>query len=272
MVENTIRTGRVSSIDYQAGTYEVTYFDRGKSVTQRINAMSNGEYKMPRIGQIVSVSHNSNGPAAAVTTGTIWNKSNPPAEGFEGLYRKEYGEAPGQAYERYDAKHGVYTQFTDGRTGRNCNGEIFDEAKGPITLAAGGAVQVKSDDSSVSIQGKTGVGLGAEKSVTIDAGESISLETGGDMDEGVGGDRALSVEGENTETYKDKVTREFLGDIKDTVAAKVELTITGEVKLNINGVQLTITEEGDITIQSEKKIAVTAQEITLTGSTSSMTF
>ena len=43
----TNRTGRVSAIDYKAGTYEVTYFDRGKSVTRQINAISNGEYKMP---------------------------------------------------------------------------------------------------------------------------------------------------------------------------------------------------------------------------------
>ena len=37
---STNRTGRVSSIDYAAGTYEVTYFDRGRSVTRKINAMS----------------------------------------------------------------------------------------------------------------------------------------------------------------------------------------------------------------------------------------
>ena len=73
----TNRTGRVSAIDYKAGTYEVTYFDRGKSVTRQINAISNGEYKMPSIGQVVSVSHNSNGTAAGTTTGTVWNKTNP---------------------------------------------------------------------------------------------------------------------------------------------------------------------------------------------------
>ena len=73
----TNRTGRVSAIDYKAGTYEVTYFDRGKSVTRQINAISNGEYKMPSIGQVVSVSHNSNGAAAGTTTGTVWNKTTP---------------------------------------------------------------------------------------------------------------------------------------------------------------------------------------------------
>lgn len=32
---STNRTGRVSAIDYETGTYEVTYADRGKSVTKK---------------------------------------------------------------------------------------------------------------------------------------------------------------------------------------------------------------------------------------------
>lgn len=244
-----IRTGRVSSIDYPSGTYEVTYKDRGKSVTRRINAMSNGEYKMPRVGQIVSVSHNGNGVAAATTTGSIWNKSNPPAEGHEGLFRKEYADETGQAYERYDAKTGIYTQFTDKRTGRTCKGEIFDEAGGPITQAAGGAVQIKSSGSSVSIHGKTGVGLGAEKTVSIDAGENVSLEAGGDLD--------IGVDGETSETHQGKVTRVFQGGI--------ESEVSGEVKLTINGVSITIGPGGDITVEAPGSISVTAQQISLTG-------
>ena len=59
-------------------------------MTRQINAISNGEYKMPSIGQVVSVSHNSNGTAAGTTTGTVWNKTNTPAEGYKGLFRKEY--------------------------------------------------------------------------------------------------------------------------------------------------------------------------------------
>ena len=195
----TNRVGRVSSIDYESGTYEVTYADQGRRVTARINAMSNGEYKMPRVGQIVSVTHTSNGTAAATTSGTVWNRSNRPAEGFAGLYRKEYGEKAGQAFERYDANTGIYTQYTDVRTGRNCNGDIFDEAKGTISLIAEKLVQITSKIKSVSIHGKEGVGIGAEKSVTIDAGENINLEAEGDLDEGAGGDRALTVGGKNTE-------------------------------------------------------------------------
>ena len=240
----TNRVGRVSSIDYESGTYEVTYADQGRRVTARINAMSNGEYKMPRVGQIVSVTHTSNGTAAATTSGTVWNRSNRPAEGFAGLYRKEYGEKAGQAFERYDANTGIYTQYTDVRTGRNCNGDIFDEAKGTISLIAEKLVQITSKI----------------KSVSIDAGENINLEAEGDLDEGAGGDRALTVGGKNTELYKGEVEREFQGGIRDTV--------TGEVTLTINGVTITISEGGDVSIQTAGKISMKAQQIDLQGGSS----
>ncbi len=132
---NINRTGRVSSIDYQAGTFEVTYFDRGQSVTQKINAVSNGEYKMPNIGQMVSVIHNSNGTAAACSMGTIWNAANRPAEGYKGLFRKEYGTVPGQAFSRYDANTGVFS-LTVG------NVTITINSDGSVNLDAAGGVTV----------------------------------------------------------------------------------------------------------------------------------
>lgn len=132
---NPIRTGRVSSVNYQEGTFEVTYFDRGKSVTQKINAVSNGEYKMPNIGQVVSVIHNSNGAAAAVSVGTIWNATNKPAEGFKGLFRKEYGTKPGQAFSRYDANTGVFT-LAIGKVTITINGDgsVYLNTAGNITI------------------------------------------------------------------------------------------------------------------------------------------
>lgn len=190
---STNRTGRVSAIDYEAGTYEVTYFDRGKSVTRQINAMSNGEYKMPCVGQVVSVAHNSNGTAAGTTTGTVWNKTNKPAEGYKGLYRKEYGTSrKGQAYSRYDENTGVYTQYVDKRTGRTCNGEIFDEAKGPVSVIAGGQLQLKSSGASASIQAKTGMGIVAGTTVAIEAGTFMSLEATGAMSISAGGDISIT--------------------------------------------------------------------------------
>lgn len=120
-VESINRTGRVSSINYAAGTYTVVYQDRGHSVTKEINAMSHGEYMMPQVGDIVSVCHNSNGTIAGTTIGNVWNKTNKPKEGYQGLYRKEYSNSYGSAYSRYDANTGVYQQFTPRRTGRTTN-------------------------------------------------------------------------------------------------------------------------------------------------------
>lgn len=135
---NLIRTGRVSSIDYQAGTFEVTYFDRGQSVTQKINAISNGEYKMPNIGQMVSVIHNSNGTAAACSIGTIWNATNRPVEGYKGLFRKEYGTEPGQAFSRYDANTGVFT-MTVGKVIITINGDGSVHLNAPDGVTVNGA-------------------------------------------------------------------------------------------------------------------------------------
>ena len=227
---STNRTGRVSAIDYEAGTYEVTYFDRGQSVTRKINAISNGEYKMPVIGQIVSVAHTSSGLAAATTTGTVWNKTNRPAEGFKGLYRKEYGSQKGRAYSRYDENTGVYTQYVDKRTGRTCNGEIFDEAKGPISLVAGGQFQAKSSSASISLNAKTGVGLVA--------GTSVSIEAAGELSVSAGGKYTLTV----------------------TKGVEVEVS-GGEAKITLNGAVITVTEAGDVTVTSPSKINLSAPEI-----------
>lgn len=120
---------------------------RGISCT--INAQSNGEYKMPEIGQTVSVTMNGNGTVAGATLGTVWNASNKPAEGYKGLYRKEYGRVNGDSYERYDANTGEYTQYCRTKTGRNSNGVIYDECKGAYTARSGGAMTLRSTGASV---------------------------------------------------------------------------------------------------------------------------
>lgn len=264
---STNRTGRVSAIDYEAGTYEVTYFDRGKSVTRQINAMSNGEYKMPCVGQVVSVAHNSNGTAAGTTTGTVWNKTNKPAEGYKGLYRKEYGTSrKGQAYSRYDENTGVYTQYVDKRTGRTCNGEIFDEAKGPVSVIAGGQLQLKSSGASASIQAKTGMGIVAGTTVAIEAGTFMSLEAtgamsisaGGDFKFNIGGDSEEKRKGTTKQEYLDNVEQEVTGNVKQTLTGNLEQTVTGDVTLNINGASITISAGGDISITSPTKVEVSA--------------
>ncbi len=104
MADNGIRVGRVSSIDYASGMIKVVYTDKDNSVTRSIPYLNmNGEYKMPNIDDMVLVLHLSNGSAMAIVAGTFWNEANKPVEGGKGLFRKELGREPGEAYFRYDS-------------------------------------------------------------------------------------------------------------------------------------------------------------------------
>ena len=283
MAGKTNRTGRVSAINYEAGTYQVTYFDRGESVTREINAISNGEYRMPRIGQVVSVSHNSNGSAAGVAVGSVWNKTNKPAEGYEGLYRKEYGTQQGQAYDRYDANTGVFTQYVDKRTGRNCNGEIFDEAKGPVTVLAGGQLQIKSSGGSASIQGKSGVGIQSETNINMEAVGSLNMETGGGMGMSVAGPLELESTGDSASVKgaagvdiqsEVNVSAKAGGTLDMESGGSMNLKAGGSFTLNVNGAAITISAGGDITISSAgtvtisspSSISMSAPSISISGS------
>ena len=99
MAGKVIRIGKVSSVDYENGMIKVTYPDLDNAVTDDLPVMSfNGEYKMPEIGKEVLVLHLSNGTAAGIALGPYWNKRNQPAESGPGLYRKELGSYPGEAF------------------------------------------------------------------------------------------------------------------------------------------------------------------------------
>lgn len=234
---STIRTGRVSTIDYKAGTYEVTYFDRGQSVTRKINAQSNGEYKMPKIGQIVAVNHNSNGPEAAVTTGTVWNQSNKPAEGYEGLYRKEFGNSNGEAYERYDSKAGTFSQVI----------------QGAASYVAGGMLRLLSNGASILLKALTDVGISAGQDISAEAAGTIRLEAKEDLNEVVGGKKDVHVTGNATYALDGDATIKVGGVTVTVSGGKVSIDSPAEISLSapvvnikgasgeveINGVKLT---------------------------------
>ena len=98
---DSIRIGRVSSVNSAAGTIQVLYTDRSASVTSDIPYFSfNDEYKMPKKEQMVLVLHLANGSSAGVVLGKFWNDINKPAETGENLFRKELGSKAGEAYIR----------------------------------------------------------------------------------------------------------------------------------------------------------------------------
>ena len=99
-MENVIRVGKVSAVDYQTGMVRVVYHDKDDSVTRPIPTLS-AEYKMPEIGDQVLVVHLSTGTEAGVVLGRPWSDKNRPPESGAGLYRKDLGRAIGEAVIRY---------------------------------------------------------------------------------------------------------------------------------------------------------------------------
>lgn len=122
-MENNIRLGKISAIDYAAGMVRVVYHEKDDSVTRLIPLIS-AEYFMPEIGDQVLVLHLSNGTEAGVVLGRPWSEKNKPPEGAAGLYRKDLARAPGEAMIRYDGSTLTI----------KCAGAIKIEAGGAITI------------------------------------------------------------------------------------------------------------------------------------------
>ena len=98
---DTIRVGRISAINYNAGTARVVYADRDAEVTQEISFLDS-EYKMPEIGALVAVAHLSNGSAVGIILGRPWSDKHKPPESGAALYRKDLGQTAGDAVIKYD--------------------------------------------------------------------------------------------------------------------------------------------------------------------------
>jgi len=120
-----IRIGKISTINYSAGTVRVVYKDRDDNVTKELPMLS-FEYHMPKIDDLVLILHLSNGTEAGVVLGRFWTNKNVPAEGYEGLFRKELGNTQGNCFVRYDENTGELSIES--------NGDIKIKAAGNITI------------------------------------------------------------------------------------------------------------------------------------------
>ena len=138
---DTLRIGKISSIDYPKGTARITYEDKGGSTTACFSFLA-AEYWMPGIGDQVLIAHLSNGPSSAVILGPVWHDGHRPPEGFEGLYRKEYSNQTGMAYQRYDDSTGSWTLKVGG-----CS--ITVDSGGGISISAPSGVTVNTPNITV---------------------------------------------------------------------------------------------------------------------------
>ena len=85
-MENNIRLGKISAVDYAAGTVRVVYHEKDDAVTAPIPLIST---------------------EAGVVLGRPWSEKNKPPEGSKGLYRKDLARSPGECMIRY--KDGTLT-------------------------------------------------------------------------------------------------------------------------------------------------------------------
>lgn len=117
MTERLIRIGKVSTVDYEAGTVSVTYSETDNNTTDKLPvfAMSD-EYKMPAVGQEVLALHLPTGQSAGVVLGKMWNKKNAPRKFGENVYSQEFGTEPEESYMEYDGADGDL-KFKDRQTG-----------------------------------------------------------------------------------------------------------------------------------------------------------
>lgn len=135
-MEDIVRVGKISSIDYGTGMVRVTYSDRDSSTTTDMPYINfNNEYSMPKIGEQVLAVHMSNGTSRGIVIGTMWNQNNVPPVSGEGVYRKEYSNKSGKAYSEYSDASGTYSIVVPGisLSGKN----ISLKATSTLSLADG---------------------------------------------------------------------------------------------------------------------------------------
>lgn len=143
-MSSEVRLGNVSSIDYENGLCEVTYPDRDDTVTEMVPMISNREYRMPEVDDLVVVLHPGDSPEDAVILGTIWNEKIKPAEGKEKVFRKEYSNEDGKAYRKFDANAKELLDFVDGKKILKAKSLEIKIGSATVTIGESGSVKVDS--------------------------------------------------------------------------------------------------------------------------------
>ncbi len=177
-MSSEVRIGYISSLDYERGRAEITYPDRDDTVTENVPFLSNREFRMPKVEELVAVLHPGESPEDAVVLGTIWNDKIRPAEGRDGVYRKEYSNTDGQCYRKFDAGAKELTDYTDGKE--------FIEAKS-LEIKIGGTKVAISESGMVTIDSPSGITITAGGTLSVTA-DSITASAGSVNITGGGGD------------------------------------------------------------------------------------
>lgn len=178
-MSSEVRLGNVSSIDYENGLCEVTYPDRDDTVTEMVPMLSNREYRMPEVDDLVVVLHPGDSPEDAVILGTIWNEKIKPAEGREKVFRKEYCNEDGKAYRQFDASARELLDFVDGKKILKAKSLEIKIGSATVTISEGGDVKITSP-ASITVQAASELKLTAT-TLTASAATVNITGAGGDV-------------------------------------------------------------------------------------------
>ncbi len=170
--------GRISSVNYEAGTAQVVYMDKDKAVTTELPLLS-FEYCMPEVEDMVLVCHLPNGAAVGVILGRFWSLKNVPPESGRGLYRKDMSREAGKAMLRYKEGEDV-VQLSGPQIKLQADTLMIDTKNVSGTGEQIGFVgnQVTIQGNGVSMQGNSVVMSGSQ--ITISAG-SVQISGAGDV-------------------------------------------------------------------------------------------
>ena len=175
-MSSEVRLGNVSSIDYENGLCEVTYPDRDDTVTEMVPMLSNREYRMPEVDDLVVVLHPGDSPEDAVILGTIWNEKIKPAEGKEKVFRKEYSNEDGKAYRKFDANAKELLDFVDGKKILKAKSLEIKIGSATVTISESGSVKV---DSPAGIEIKTSGELKLSATTLTASAATVNITGGG---------------------------------------------------------------------------------------------
>ena len=175
-MSSEVRLGNVSSIDYENGLCEVTYHDRDDTVTEMVPMLSNREYRMPEVDDLVVVLHPGDSPEDAVILGTIWNEKIKPAEGKEKVFRKEYSNEDGKAYRKFDANAKELLDFVDGKKILKAKSLEIKIGSATVTISESGSVKV---DSPAGIEIKTSGELKLSATTLTASAATVNITGGG---------------------------------------------------------------------------------------------
>lgn len=232
MANSEIRTGKVSSIDYEKGMIRITYPDKDDSVTMDFATLNyNDEYRMPKVGQQVVVAHLSNGSSRGVILGEIWNKQNLPKESGENLFRKDLSRKKDAAYIRYDDDSGEYLIKVANLHLNGVNKTVLD---GPeVEIAANISILLQSDFVTMDFP-----------ELLVTGGESGELNTE------VKADVKVNQEGNQLEAVISKLLLELVEnlsikagtEVKVEAGENMELSSGGDLRLKDEKYDVTLTE------------------------------